>query len=85
MVILVLATTEDELSGARARLDDLGMTGVEVKAPGETRRLLIAPIDDESKGAALVGRLRAEGQLAVLRPAAAPASGPGSATPGPSP
>ena len=68
-MIVVLATTEDELSGARARLADLGMTGVEVMEPSDRRRLLVAPVEDESEGARVVAGLRAEGQLAVLRPA----------------
>jgi ribosomal protein L11 methyltransferase len=37
-------------------------------APSDCRRLLLAPVDDESEGAHLVARLRAQGQLAVLRP-----------------
>jgi ribosomal protein L11 methyltransferase len=69
VVIVVLATTEDELPGARARLRDLGVTAAEAVAPSDTRQLLLAPVDDEREGARLVARLRAEGQLAVLRPA----------------
>jgi ribosomal protein L11 methylase PrmA len=69
VVIVVLATTEDELPGARGRLGELGVTAAEVVAPGDVRRLLLAPVDDESEGARLVARLRADGQLAVGRPA----------------
>lgn len=68
-MIVVLATTEEELPGATARLRDLGLTAAEVVAPSDGRRLLLAPVADESEGARLVGRLRADGQLAVLRPA----------------
>ena len=38
-------------------------------APSDVRRLLLVPVDNVSEGARLVARLRAEGQLAVLRPA----------------
>jgi ribosomal protein L11 methyltransferase len=68
-VIVVVATTEDELAGARARLAELGLTAAEVAAPGDGRLLLLAPAHDESEGAGLVARLRTEGWLAVLRPA----------------
>jgi ribosomal protein L11 methyltransferase len=68
-VIIVVATTEDELAHARARLVSLGLNPEQVVAPSESRRLLLAPVDDESEGTGLVARLRAEGWLAVLRPA----------------
>jgi hypothetical protein len=68
-VIVVLATTEDGLPGARARLAELGLTSTEVMAPGDHRQVLLAPVNDQVEGARLVARLRAEGQLAVLRPA----------------
>jgi len=67
-VIVVLATTEDELPGARALLREVGVTAAQVVAPGDARRLLLAPVDDESAAARLVARLRAEGGLAVARP-----------------
>jgi ribosomal protein L11 methylase PrmA len=69
LVIVVVATTEDELPAARARL---GVTALEVVAPSETRRLLLAPVIDELDGVRVVARLRAEGQPAVLRPARGP-------------
>jgi ribosomal protein L11 methyltransferase len=68
-VIIVLATTEDGLPDARARLAELGLHAERVLAPSDTRRLLLAPVDDESTGARLVTHLRAEGRPAVLRPA----------------
>jgi ribosomal protein L11 methyltransferase len=68
-VIVVLATTEEKLPVATARLRELGVTATEVVAPSEERRLLLAPVDDESEGARVVARLRGEGWLAVLRPA----------------
>jgi len=67
-MIVVLATTEDELPAAKARLRELGVTATTVAAPSDARRLLLGPVD-ESEGARLVARLHAEGQLAVLRPA----------------
>jgi len=72
-MIVVLATTEDELPGARARLRELGVSSADVVAPSDARRLLLAPVNDQSEGAALVARLRAEGQLAVVRPGSGPA------------
>ena len=48
---------------------DSGLTTAEVVAPSDARRLLLAPVDDESEGARLVARLRADGRLAVGRPA----------------
>jgi ribosomal protein L11 methyltransferase len=67
-VIVVLATTEDELPRASALLREVGLTAAEVVAPGDGRRLLLAPVDDESEAARLVDRLRAGGGLAVARP-----------------
>jgi ribosomal protein L11 methylase PrmA len=68
-VIVVVAATEDEVPRARARLRDLGVTTPEVVAPSATRRLLLAPVDDELQAANLVALLRADGWPAVLRPA----------------
>ncbi len=68
-MVIVLAATEDEVPDARARIRELGLTVDRVWAPSETRRLLLVPVDDESAGGAAVARLRAEGRLAVLRPA----------------
>jgi ribosomal protein L11 methylase PrmA len=69
VVIVVVATTEDQLRAARRGLRELGVTPAEVVAPSEARRLLLVPVDDQSEGPRLVARLRAIGQLAVLRPA----------------
>jgi precorrin-6B methylase 2 len=68
-VIIVLATTEEGVPADKARLGELGLTVDQVLAPGETRRLLLTPVDDQSAGGRLLARLRAEGRLAVLRPA----------------
>ena len=69
VVIVVVATTKDELSEASARLRELGLIVGQVVAPSDARRLVLASIDDESEAARLVAVLRAEGRLAVLRPA----------------
>jgi ribosomal protein L11 methyltransferase len=68
-VIVVVAATEDEVPSAAARLRDLGVTGAEVVAPSDARRLLLAPVHDEARAAHLVALLRADGWSAVLRPA----------------
>jgi ribosomal protein L11 methyltransferase len=65
--MVVIATTESALPAARSCLDEVGLAG-KVVAPSDARRLLMAPVADEAQGARLVGRLRAEGQPAVLRP-----------------
>jgi ribosomal protein L11 methyltransferase len=69
-VIVVIATTEDELAGVRARVSEHGVGAVEVVAPGAARRLVLAPVDDESHAHALASALRAEGKAAVARPEA---------------
>jgi ribosomal protein L11 methyltransferase len=71
-VILVVATTEDDLPAARARMDDLGATATEVVSPSDTRRLLLASMTDEVEGMRVVALLRASGRPAVLRPAGGP-------------
>jgi ribosomal protein L11 methyltransferase len=68
-VIVVVATTEGELPGVRARLGELGVSAAEVVAPSDARRLVLAAVDDEAEGERLVARLRAEGELVVMRPA----------------
>ena len=74
-MIVVLVTTEEELSGARERLGELGVTTADVAAPSDTRRLLLAPVIDGLRGARVVATLRAEGKQAVLRPASGPQLG----------
>jgi ribosomal protein L11 methyltransferase len=68
-VIVVVATTEEAIPGARARLRDLGVTPTEVLAPSDARRLVLAAAADEADAAHLVTLLRAEGWMAVQRPA----------------
>jgi ribosomal protein L11 methyltransferase len=74
-VFVVLATTEQGLSAAGARLDTLGVAAVDVVAPSENRRLLLAPVPDELTGVRVVSRLRNDGQSAVVRPAGGPQLG----------
>ncbi len=70
--VIVVATTEDQLPGATAYLRQLGLTARGVSAPSGARRLLLAPVDDQQAAARSVSRLRAEGWMAVLRPAGGP-------------
>ncbi len=74
-MVVVVATTRDELPEASARLRELGVIAGQVVAPGDARRLVLASIDDESEAARLVVVLRTEGWLAVLRPASGPQLG----------
>jgi ribosomal protein L11 methyltransferase len=67
-VIVVIATTEDELAGVRARVSEHGIGAVQVVAPSDARRLVLAAVDDEREAHALTSALRAEGKVAVTRP-----------------
>lgn len=62
-----VATTEGGLSAACDRLRALGVHAVEVVAPGDARRVVLAAMDEGSE-AGLVAALRAEGLTAVMRP-----------------
>jgi ribosomal protein L11 methylase PrmA len=66
--MIVLATDEGELSQARARVDNWGLTAVGVVAPSDKRRLLLVPIADPIEGARLVACFRDDAQPAVMRP-----------------
>ena len=68
MAVIAVATTEGELAGVCKRLRDLGSRPVEVVAPSDTRRVVLASVDDERSEASLVALLRAEGAMAVTRP-----------------
>jgi ribosomal protein L11 methyltransferase len=68
MVMIVVATTEDDVAGVRARLGELGVHSVRVVAPSDARRLVLAAVDDEWDAERLATTLRAEGKLAVTRP-----------------
>ena len=49
-----MATTEDELNGVRDRLRELGVRSMDVVAPGDNRRVVLAAVDDEWSVAGLV-------------------------------
>lgn len=66
--MIAVATTEDELAGVCHRLQELGVRPVEVVAPSDTRRVVLASTDDERSEASLAASLRAEGAMAVTRP-----------------
>jgi ribosomal protein L11 methylase PrmA len=67
-VVIVVATSEDQLPAAMACLRGLGLAAQEVLAPSDARRLLLVPVHDQQAAAPAVSRLRAEGWMAVLRP-----------------
>jgi ribosomal protein L11 methyltransferase len=67
--MIVLSVAEDEVPRAKDRIGEFGLTAAQALAPNETRRLLLVPVDNESNGAQVVARLRAEGRIGVLRPA----------------
>ena len=71
--MIAVATTEDELDGVCHRLRALGVRSMDVVAPGDTRRVVLAAVDDEWSVAGLVVSLRAEGLMAVARPQEGPA------------
>jgi ribosomal protein L11 methyltransferase len=68
VVIVVIATTEDELAEVRACVSEHGVRAVQVVAPSDARRLVLAAVDDERDAHALTSALRAEGRAAVARP-----------------
>jgi ribosomal protein L11 methyltransferase len=70
--VVVVATTENQLPSATAGLGELGLTARDVVAPSSTRRLLLAPVDDQQVAVRAVSRLRADAWMAVLRPADGP-------------
>ena len=67
-MVIVVATTEDEVAGVQARLHRSGAGPVRVVAPGDTRRLVLAAVGDEWEAERLAAALRAEGRSAVTRP-----------------
>jgi ribosomal protein L11 methylase PrmA len=71
-VIIVVATTVDGIADVQARLRGLGVTPTEIRQPSDVRRLVLAPVPDEARGASVVARLRTDGHVAVLRPEAGP-------------
>jgi ribosomal protein L11 methyltransferase len=67
-VIVVVATTDDELAGVRSRLGECGVGAVQIVAPSDARRLVLAAVDDDWEAERLASLLRAEGRSAVTRP-----------------
>ena len=67
-MIVVVATTEDELAAVRGDLDERGVGSVQVLAPSQTRRLVLAAVDDEWEAYELASTLRADGRSVVTRP-----------------
>lgn len=66
--MIAVATTEDELAGVCARLHESGVGPMEIVATGETRRVVLAKLDDESETERLAIDLREHGEMAVTRP-----------------
>ena len=66
--MISVATTGDELDGVCERLRVLGVRSIDVVAPSDTRRVVLASVDDERSVAGLVASLRAERAMAVTRP-----------------
>ena len=66
--MIVVATSEGELAGMCDRLRALGVRSVEVVAPSDTRRVVLASVEDGAGVAGLVVSLRAQGAMAVTRP-----------------
>lgn len=67
-VMISVATTEDELAGVCERLRALAARSIDVVSPSETRRIVLASVDDVWSVAGLVASLRGEGVMAVSRP-----------------
>ena len=66
--MISVATTGEELAGVLERLRSLGVDPVDVAAPSDDRRVVLAFVADERRAAGLVASLRAEGVMAVTRP-----------------
>jgi ribosomal protein L11 methyltransferase len=67
-VIVVVATTEAGVADVRRRLGPLRAPATEVVVPGATRRLVLAPVEDEGEAERMAAALRADGEVAVARP-----------------
>ena len=68
VVIVIVATTEEQLSSICGELVDRGAGEVRFLAPGGRRRLVLASIDDEALAWRVAADLRAGGRIAVARP-----------------
>jgi len=67
-VVIAVATTPASLDGVSARLAELGVRSVDVVAPGDNRRVVLAELHDEWDSERLAALLRSEGAMAVARP-----------------
>lgn len=67
VAVIVVATTRAELDEVCGRLRALGARPIDVVAPGDIRRVVLAAVDDRS-AASIAAALRAEGLMAVTRP-----------------
>ncbi|HXY94610.1 MAG TPA: hypothetical protein VEP49_19265, partial [Acidimicrobiia bacterium] len=67
-MIVVVATTEDEVARVHARLGEGSVGAVRVVAPGGARRLVLAAVDEESEAWRLASALRGEGRSVATRP-----------------
>jgi ribosomal protein L11 methyltransferase len=70
--VLVVATTEEEVERARARLGELGARVVEVAEPSSVRRIVLATVVDPCDEEPIAVALRAECWAAVTRPDGGP-------------
>src|SRR5262245_52098945 len=71
-MVIVVATTKDDVANVRVRLRAHGVGAVQVVAPSDARRLLLAAVHDEGEAERLAASLRAEGESAVTRPDGGP-------------
>ena len=69
--MISVAVTEDELSEVCDRLLALGARSIDVVAPGDSRRVVLAAVD-ETSAAGVAASLRAGGAMAVTRPNGGP-------------
>jgi ribosomal protein L11 methyltransferase len=67
-MIVVVAVSANDVETVRTRLCQLAASAFQVVSMSETRRLLLARVDDEQQGEHLAATLRADGLLAVTRP-----------------
>ena len=69
--MISVAVTEDEFSEVCERLLALGARSIDVVAPGDARRVVLAAVD-EADAAGVAASLRADGAMAVTRPDGGP-------------
>ena len=82
--MISVAATEDELSEVCERLLTLGARSIDVVAPGDTRRVVLAAVN-EASAAGVAASLRADGAMAVTGQTVGPRCGSGCKTPARSP